>query len=538
MAEGENIDNKTSVKVEEKKIEERESAKEQRIRAITRLYYSNPKVLESLTKFSQDREVVPRYFEGFGKRPDKIQYPSDIMGLVNRGATSFHASEELWNEPLSLNSEMTKEDMNKLRKSWDLLIDVDSPFLDCSKIATKLIIAALEHYGVKNYGLKFSGSKGFHIIISGKAFPKVYGDFETRSMFPEWARAISEFLMKEIRAEYNRQVSEILTDFDAIKRRTNLSREDLMEVHCKNCDRPAKKGELTRLRCNICNLEIERRNVKTTNRKLRCLDKDCTGELDVIEGTPYYYCEYCKDPENKNFPLSSDKNPEDFEKKEMISAKKIASLDLVLVAPRHLFRMPYSLHEKTALASVVLKKEQIDSFTPKDANALSVKILDFMPGNEEGEAKRLLAAALDWKNAETSAEEQLHKKYENYEKIEISGVTEDMFPQPIKKLLAGGLKDGKKRGLFILITFLRSLNFPMDYINQKVREWNKLNEPPLKEGYIKSQIDWTARQKKTIMPPNYSNPGFYKDLNLLDEEPIAKNPVSEVVWRLKNSRKE
>jgi len=512
------------------------SKNELRVRAITKLYYSNPKILEAMGKFSSDREVVPRYFEGFGKRPDKIQYPSDIMGLVNRGATSFHASEELWNEPLSLNSEMTQDEMNKLRKSWDLLIDVDSPFLDCSKIATKLIVAALEYYGIKNYGLKFSGSKGFHIIISGRAFPKEYGGFETKNMFPEWARAISEFLMKEIRTEYNKQVSEILTNFEAIKRRTNLSKEDLMEVYCKISDKPARKAQLTKFRCNICNMEIERRNVKVNGRKLRCLNQKCTGDLEVVDSSDYYYCDYCKDPDNENFPLSSDKYPEYFESKESVSGSKVAALDLVLVAPRHLFRMPYSLHEKTALASAVLTKDQIDNFSPRDADPLKVRIVNYLPNNEEGEAKRLLAAALDWKKADMEKEEKVHKKYENYEKIEIKGVTESMFPAPIKKLLLG-LKDGKKRGLFILITFLRSLNFPPDYINQKVREWNKLNEPPLREGYVRSQIEWHLRQKKTILPPNYSNASFYKDIGLLDELPLAKNPISEVVRILKGKGK-
>jgi len=505
-----------------------EGEKEKRIMAITRLYYSNPKVLDAMTKFSQNREVVPRYFEGFGKRPDTIQYPSDIMGLVNRGATSFHASEELWNEPLSLNSDMSQEEANKLRKSWDLLIDVDSPFLDCSKIATKLIIAALEHYGIKNYGIKFSGSKGFHIIISGKAFPKEYDGCETKNMFPEWARAISEFLMKEIRTEYNKQVSEILTDFEAIKRRTNLSKEDLMEVYCKISDKPAKKGEVTKFRCNVCSMEIERRNVKITNRKLRCLSTKCTGDLEVADTKAYYYCDYCKDPDNESLPLSSDKYPDCFESKETISAKKIAALDLVLVAPRHLFRMPYALHEKTSLASAVITKNQIDSFSPNDANPLKIKIVNYMPDNEEGEAKRLLVSALDWKKENETMEEKVHKKYGSYEKIDIKGVTESMFPTPIKKLLLG-LKDGKKRGLFILLTFLRSLNFPPDYINQKIREWNKLNEPPLREGYVKSQIDWHLRQTKTILPPNYDNEGFYKDIGLLDEQPTAKNPISEVL---------
>ena len=513
-----------------------ESRKESRIRAITKLYYSNPKVLEAMAKFSQDREVVPRYFEGFGKRPDKIQYPSDIMGLVNKGATSFHASEELWNEPLSLSSEMDQEEMNKLRKSWDLLIDVDSPFLDCSKIATKLIIAALEHYGIKNYGLKFSGSKGFHIIISGKAFPREYNGCETKKMFPEWPRAISEFLMKEIRTEYNKQVSEILTDFEAIKRRTNLSKEDLMEVYCKISDKPARKGELTKFKCNICDMELERRDTKTMNRKLRCLNPKCTGELEAVESKRYYYCDYCKDPDNENLPLGSDKYPECFENKETISAKKIAALDMVFVAPRHLFRAPYSLHEKTALASVVITKNQIDSFSPRDADPLKIRIVNYLPNNEEGEAKNLLVSALEWKKESEKAEEKVYKKYGDYEKIDIEGVTEAVFPEPIKKLLLG-LKDGKKRGLFILITFLRSLNFPAEYINQRIREWNKLNEPPLKEGYIKSQIDWHLRQKKTILPPNYENAGFYKDMGLLDNPARTKNPVSEVIRNLKGRRK-
>src|SRR3989344_6262880 len=99
------------------------SEKEARIRAITRLYYSQPKIQEALLAFGMNREISPRYFEGFGKRPDILQYPSDIMGLVNKGATSFHCSEELWNDVLQLNSDITKEEMDKLRKGWDLLID-------------------------------------------------------------------------------------------------------------------------------------------------------------------------------------------------------------------------------------------------------------------------------------------------------------------------------------------------------------------------------------------------------------------------------
>ncbi|MEK6928904.1 MAG: hypothetical protein AABW65_03035 [Nanoarchaeota archaeon] len=509
--------------------------KEKRIRAITKLYYSNPKVQEAMIKFSVGREVVPKYFEGFGKRPDIINYPSDIISLVDKGATSFHASEEIWNDPLQLSSEIDTLRMNELRKSWDLLIDIDSSFLDFSKIATKLIIAALEHHGVKNYGIKFSGSRGFHIILSGNAFPEEYDGIEKKEMFPEWPRAISEYLSDYIKIEYNKMASEILNDFESLKQRINVSKEDLMQTYCVVCENNAKKDYIAKLSCPICHLEVQRKNFRETKRKLKCLNEKCGGILEIKESVEYFYCETCKDKENEKISLNSDKHPESFEKIKGISAEKIAKLDLVLVAPRHLFRMPYSLHEKTCLASIVIKKEQIDSFSPKDADPLKVQVIDYLPINKE-DGKKLLASALEWKkDKEYYEEKNERKKYANYEKINLQGIDESMFPKPIKKLL-GGLKDGKKRGLFILITFFKSLGFSADYINSKIREWNKLNDPQLKEGYIKSQIDWHFRQKKQILPPNYENQNFYKDLNLLDEKPNAKNPISEVIRKIYSIR--
>jgi len=523
-------------KVEEKK-EQEVSSNERRIRAITGIYYSNPKVQEILLDFSKNREVIPRYFEGFGKRPDILQYASDIMELVKKGATSFHASEEIWKDPLQLNSDMTRDEASKLRDGWDLLIDVDSQFLDCSKIAARLIISALEQHGIKNYGIKFSGSKGFHIIVSGKAFPKEFDGVETRERFPEWARAISEYLMNYIRRDYNIEAGKIISG-NELEKRTNLSKEEIEEVYCTQCNKVARKGTITKFFCPICGMKIERKEIKTEKRKLKCLNKKCTGFLEIENEKEYYYCENCKD-ENKKFDLNSDKHPENFEKVKGVSAEKVADLDLVLVAPRHLFRAPYSLHEKTSLASVVLKKEEIDKFNPKDASPLNVKVREFMPKSEEEEGRQLLTAALEWKkNSSADEEKAIERKYKNkeFEKVDFSKINEGMFPEPIKKLLKGGLKDGKKRGLFILLTFLRSINYSPEYINNKIREWNKTNEPPLKEGYVKSQIEWHLKQKKQILPPNYNNQGFYKDMGLLDEKPDAKNPISEIARKLRENK--
>lgn len=517
--------------------------KENRIRAITRLYYSNPKIQKILLEFSKDREIVPRYFEGFGKRPDILQYVSDVDGAVRKGATSFHASEELWEDPLELDSDLSYKELNKIRKGWDLLIDIDSPYLDCSKIAAKLILGTLENEGVKNYGIKFSGSKGFHIIVSGAAFPEEMNGEKKSEMFPEWPRAICEYISNKIRLAYNREIGKMEINFEALEKRTKLKKEDLEEAICPDCNRPGKKGTITKFICPVCGTTIERKDVKITKRRLKCLNNDCAGVLEVADRKDYFYCDYCgksswdKLLEGRGKVVYSEREDvEEFE--EGLSGNKMANMDLVLVASRHLFRMPYSLHEKTALASVVLDRNEIDSFSPLDANPMKVKVREFMPANERDEAESLLRNALEWKKNVVGEEKKFEEsKYKNVEfkEIDAKEVREDMFPPAIKKLLKG-LDEGRKRGFFVLLTFLRSLNFSPDYINKKVREWNEKNEPPLKEGYVRSQIDWHLKQRKKILPPNYSNDAFYRDIGLIDKKPLTKNPLVDVKRKLNRGR--
>jgi len=520
--------------------------KEERIRAITQIYYMNPKVQKALLDFSKDREIVPSYMmQAFGKRPDILQYVSDISGLVKKGATSFHASEELWSNPLDLSSESTLKDLRELRKGWDLLIDIDSPYLDCSKIAAKLILKTLEEYGVKNYGIKFSGSKGFHIIVGNKAFPKEFNEEIRSESFPEWPRAICEFITNKIRPEYNRETGKMDINFEALEKRTKLKKEDLQEAVCPNCNRPGKKGKIAKFVCPVCSTTIERKNYKITKRRLRCLNESCAGVLEVMNEKDYFHCEFCDKSswdkfggEGSGKVVYSEKREDVEVFEEGISGNKMAGMDLILVASRHLFRMPYSLHEKTALASIVIEKNEIEGFNPRDANPMKVKIRNFMPDNKEGEATKLLAGALEWKNKQESEEKKMGElKYgkgmkKKYEDVELKGVTEDMFPPAINKLLKG-LEDGRKRGLFVLLTFLRSCGFSPEYINKKSRAWNEKNDPPLKEGYIRSQIDWHLRQNKKILPPNYSNDAFYGDIGIIDKKPMTKNPLVDVMRKMR-----
>lgn len=162
-------------------------------------YYSKPEIKKQIAFNSQNREVAIKCGErGFGKRPDIIQFENDVTELVKKGTTSFHISEEKWKNPLELKPGMTKRELDDLRAGWDLILDIDSPDLEDSKIITHYLIEAIKFHDMKNISVKFSGNKGFHIGISFKAFPAKVNDIETIKLFPDGPKVIASYLIKMI----------------------------------------------------------------------------------------------------------------------------------------------------------------------------------------------------------------------------------------------------------------------------------------------------------------------------------------------------
>ena len=415
---------------------EEQSIREKRIRKITNLYYSKPEVQKAIFEFCKNRETVPRYFEGFGKRPDSFEYKGDIFELVKKGATSFHCSEEIWQDPIKISTDFNEDQLNELRTGWDLLLDIDSKYLDYSKIMAELIIKIFKFHGIKNIGIKFSGSKGFHIIIPWKAFPKEINNVQTKDKFPEWPRIIVRYLIEKIEKQLIEKVSSL--------------------------ESPSK---------------------------------------------------YVKD----------------------FQAPKEVIPDLVLVSPRHLFRTPYSLHEKTALSSVVLNPEKIQDFDMKDANPMKVKIKNFMPDSEEGEAKELLVQALDWYK-DNNPDEEEKRTNKDFKTIKISNLSEKNLPPCIKKIL-GGLSDGRQRSIFILINLFRSVGMDRDELEKRLYQWNEKNTPPLKQGIIKNQLK-VAYKGKPLMPPNCRE--YYQGIGVCNPDNfcrLIKNPVNYVARKSFNSSK-
>ena len=419
------------------------SFKEERIKKIIQLYYSKPEIQKTIYEFCKNREISPRYFEGFGKRPDTFQYPNDILEFVKRGATSFHCSEEIWKDPLQIVTGMSEAQYNEIRTGWDLLIDIDSKYIDYSKISAEIIISFLKFHGIKNIGVKFSGSKGFHIVVPWKAFPKKVFDQNVSDKFPEYPRIITQYIMDKT----NKMLVEKIS----------------------NLERPNK---------------------------------------------------YVKD-----FKVSEKVMP-----------------DLILVAPRHLFRTPYSLHEKTALASVVLEHDEVPNFQLKDADPLTAVPKNFYPDAKEGEATKLLIQALDWfqENKKEDEVEKATGKYADFKPIKLDQIEDKNFPPCVQKILKG-IGDGKKRAVFVLINFFRSIGMDKEELEKRIYEWNQKNETPLREGYILAQLKWSFA-RKPIMPPNCQE--FYKGIGVCQPDNYcrwAKNPVNYTIKKslsgMKSSKK-
>ncbi len=173
-------------------------------------YYSRKDIQKEILESAKDREVAIKFGEkGYGKRPDILQYEKDISELANQGATSFHISEERWQDPMLLSTTLSKNQLDDLRIGWDLMIDVDTDFLEFSKIATSIIIDALKFHDINSFGVKFSGNKGFHILVPFESFPKTIDNKETRFLFPEGPRIIVNHIKDMIKNPLSKKILEI-----------------------------------------------------------------------------------------------------------------------------------------------------------------------------------------------------------------------------------------------------------------------------------------------------------------------------------------
>ena len=229
---------------------------------------------------------------------------------------------------------------------------------------------------------------------------------------------------------------------------------------------------------------------------------------------------------------------------------EIVEVDPILISSRHLFRLPYSLNRNSFLVSMPLKMENLEDFKKEESSPEKIKpVLGFLDSGEKNEAEFLIAETLDWWT-KNKPPEQPKKKIEIKEAIK-----SDFFP-PCIKLISQGLKDGKKRGVFVLMNFLSSAKWDWNQIEEYIIEVNKKNQPPLPDSYIKSQIRYNSK-KDSKPPPNCpesvtrsekGSRGYYDSMGVCQPDEICqkiKNPISypffvstETVLKNTESRKQ
>ena len=413
------------------------------------LHYKRKDVQEEMVLHGRDKEVVGSFKgEGYAKRPDVLKYSGDVLELAKRGVTSFHASEELWSNPLQLDPMLRKQEIEKLRIGWDLVIDIDCSYWEYSKLTADLIVKALKHHNIDAVSCKFSGNKGFHIGVPFEAFPKKIAGEDVSKRFPEDIREIAMYLKKMIKNVFLKKVFEV------------------------------EKGDVNRIASNL------KKDVK-----------------DIVTGR-------------------------------RLDAEKMIDIDTILISSRHLYRMPYSLHEKSGLASIPVDLGKILEFDKEMAKPENVVVDEkFRFLDRENirlnQAQELFDKAIAERvNRESRLEFQ--KKEVKEVDIPTEAIPVQFFPPCIYNILKG-ITDGKKRSVFILKNFLSSVGWGYEEIEKLIKDWNKKNDEPLRENIIIGQLRYTKQQQKKILPPNCQNQMYYKDFGVCRPDDLCariKNPVN------------
>ncbi|MBR9702425.1 hypothetical protein GOV10_00170, partial [Candidatus Woesearchaeota archaeon] len=226
-------------------------------------YYKCPEVQAAIARHGLNREVTVRYGpDSFGKRPDVLAYPGDVLAFAKKKVSSFHCSEERWRDPLAIVTGMRRADLDNLRTGWDLVLDIDCPYWEYAKLTAYLFVKALQDHGVSGISIKFSGSKGFHIGVPFESFPSEYDNKETKDLFPEAPRAIAQYLLDYIETQYITVRENTVSFADkkkiSFKELQEQVNEELLISVCPDCHKPRKEkdsGVKFQFVCASCNYQ-------------------------------------------------------------------------------------------------------------------------------------------------------------------------------------------------------------------------------------------------------------------------------------------
>ncbi len=481
--------------------------------AKTLSFYKNLDIRRAMIQAARDKEIAVHYGKHFGKRPEVLYGEGDVLDFAKKKATSFHASEELWDNPLFIKTGMSQKEINDLRKGWDLILDIDCPYWPLSKLITHLFIKALVEHGIKSVTVKFSGNKGFHIAVPFEAFPYEFNGQPTKDLFPEAPRRIAYYLLDYISNNYVEEKEEYFVFDKRFKIEKKLLAEKLgkesLNAFSTTHYFDGKNNELT-----------EDEAKRFLNKKTYLLCGIC-GQVQTAEEQG----EVQKCPRCNSFMQEQTAKGKTVRTESTFDPLTIIEVDTILIAHRHLYRMPYSFHEKSELVSVPVKPKDVLHFDKKSAETEKIDLtIPFLEREKAitGEASKLLIAAYDYEpKVEGDVALETKKTYE----IPEEAIPEEYFPPCILAMLKG-LKDGRKRAMFTLINFLRGCGWEHEKIDETLHEWNKKNDELLREVELKGRLRYEKTKKEALPPHNCKR--YYQDFAVCQPDNLCngiKNPL-------------
>lgn len=419
-------------------------------------YYRRKDVQQRIVESARGREMGVRYPDGgFGKRPEILQYPSEVFDLAKGGAVSFHMSQERWRDPMILRPGMSRKELDDLRSGFDIIFDIDCKFVDFSKACALLLQELLVKKGIKHVHAKFTGSTGFHVGIPFESFPSVIEGNETKKLFPEMMREAGEYVKEQM-----------LRDLAAVL----LDKSDWRDI------------------------------------------ADATGKK----------IEELKDKDGRFNPFA------------------VIEIDSIAISSRHMIRSPYSINEKSGRVSIPVRG--IKSFDVRQAKMENVDTsLGYLDAFEPGEAKNFLDDVFMRAYKLRASQERKEFSSTNvplkvFEIPKIAIKDEGFFPPCVKLLLQGVPTDGRKRAVFILINFFRQLGWSFEELEAFLLEWNKKSYEPLRDGYIRSQMNWFKKQNADPRTPGCANESYMKGIGMCKPDGFCKMIKTPAHYALRKVR--
>ncbi|MBR9700836.1 hypothetical protein GOV11_03145, partial [Candidatus Woesearchaeota archaeon] len=380
--------------------------------------------------------------------------------------------------------------------------------------------------------VKFSGNKGWHIGIPFEAFPPVMlsaegEDIPTSSLFPELPRAIAGYLVEYIGNTENGLVKmdqdkvtfggKIKSSLSDLAKKVGKSKDDLIGRYDPKTGKFISKTEgFYQLMCGSCGHHGKR---YAQDEKEKVEEKD-------------HACPKCGTYMDWHSLSRGDVETKDIQYRFRVD--QVVEIDTILLASRHLYRMPYSLHEKSVLASVVIDPDDILTFKKEDADPNSVEFSRMFldPETSAGDADTLARKAWEY----SLREQPQQRPRGEFEEVG-EAIPEDKFPPCIKGILAG-LPDGRKRSMFALTNFLKVCGWTDAMIDDKLHEWNEKNPEKLREVVLTGHMKQVRKRKERVPPPNCR--AFYQEIGICKPDQTCatiKNPAQYSVKLVKIGKK-